>query len=136
VPFCPSIIISLQIDVRHTWQFHSGLMTIGKTLSITGESETVANVKVYVFFLKTNRYDLYCYLFLLLFVQVDLIPFQTTNQQKTFAGPEILKSCYQFINPLSPTRRPKNKTKSSGAIPTLIFKACFSSLENNKIILY
>jgi hypothetical protein len=95
----------------------------------------VANGKIrpYVFWKPTDIciavYFFYC------FVQVDLIPFRRTNQQSfTFAGPEIFrKAAINSLIPLSPTRRPtKIKTKSSGAIPTLIFKACFSSLENNK----
>jgi hypothetical protein len=107
---------------------------IGKTLTITGESKTVANGKIrpYVFWKPTDMMSVL--LFISSIVQVDLIRFERTNQQSfTFAGPEeIFRKAAINSLILSPTRRPtKNKTKSSGAIPTLIFKACFSS-ENNK----
>jgi hypothetical protein len=73
---------------------------------------------------------------LLFFVQVDLIPSQTNQQSFTFSGPEEIfrKAAINSLILYHQQAPHKNKRKkSSGAIPTLIFKPCFSSLENNKI---
>jgi hypothetical protein len=50
---------------------------IGKTLTITGESETVANGKIrpYVFLKPTDMMSVLLFISSIVFVQVDLIPF-------------------------------------------------------------
>jgi hypothetical protein len=66
---------------------------------------------------------------------VDLIPFRTNQPAKFhFAGPEEIfrKAAINSLIPLSPTRRPKKKKRNHQAQSYFNFKACFSSLENNK----
>jgi hypothetical protein len=87
----------------------------------------VANGKIRPFFWKPTDMMSVLLFISLFFVQVDLIPFRTNQQSFTFAGPEnFSKSCYQFINSFVTNKTPhKNKTKSSGAIPTLILRPVF-----------
>jgi hypothetical protein len=117
------------IDVRnYTWQFHrSGLHDhIGKTLTITGESKTVANGKIrpYVFWKPTDMmiciavYFFYCF--------CSSGSNSVSNQPAKVSLVLIFRKA--AINSLIPCHQqdaPQNKTKSSGAIPTLILRPVF-----------